>query len=178
MPIKKTRTDAWESGLTPEAVSKLYALVGNLSYNAAVVAAKEQLQIDLPSSSSFYRFLERMREEDAALRLAKATQVSREVGVIAGNAGISDSDLIRSLQSMGAEAALNGSLDDAAKLIQMATGLSHAMNRTEELRIANEKLKILQAKIDSVRKVCETAKKKGGLTEETLKRIEEAAGLL
>lgn len=146
MPIKKTRTDAWESGLTPEAVSKLYALVGNLSYNAAVVAAKEQLQIDLPSSSSFYRFLERMREEDAALRLAKATQVSREVGVIAGNAGISDSDLIRSLQSMGAEAALNGSLDDAAKLIQMATGLSHAMNRTEELRIANEKLKILQAK--------------------------------
>lgn len=146
MPIKKTRTDAWESGLTPEAVSKLYALVGNLSYNAAVVAAKEQLQIDLPSASSFYRFLERMREEDAALRLAKATQVSREVGVIAGNAGISDSDLIRSLQSMGAEAALNGSLDDAAKLIQMATGLSHAMNRTEELRIANEKLKILQAK--------------------------------
>lgn len=146
MPIKKTRTDAWESGLTPEAVSKLYALVGNLSYNAAVVAAKEQLQIDLPSSSGFYRFLERMREEDAALRLAKATQVSREVGVIAGNAGISDSDLIRSLQSMGAEAALNGSLDDAAKLIQMATGLSHAMNRTEELRIANEKLKILQAK--------------------------------
>ena len=146
MPIKKTRTDAWESGLTPEEVSKLYALVGNLSYNAAVVAAKEQLQIDLPSSSSFYRFLERMREEDAALRLAKATQVSREVGVIAGNAGISDSDLIRSLQSMGAEAALNGSLDDAAKLIQMATGLSHAMNRTEELRIANEKLKILQAK--------------------------------
>ncbi len=146
MPIKKTRTDAWESGLTPEAVSKLYALVGNLSYNAAVVAAKEQLQIDLPSSASFYRFLERMREEDAALRLAKATQVSREVGVIAGNAGISDSDLIRSLQSMGAEAALNGSLDDAAKLIQMATGLSHAMNRTEELRIANEKLKILQAK--------------------------------
>ena len=146
MPIKKTRTDAWESGLTPEAVSKLYALVGNLSYNAAVVAAKEQLQIDLPSASSFYRFLERMREEDAALRLAKATQVSREVGVIAGNAGISDSDLIRSLQSMGAEAALNGSIDDAAKLIQMATGLSHAMNRTEELRIANEKLKILQAK--------------------------------
>lgn len=146
MPIKKTRTDAWESGLTPEVVSKLYALVGNLSYNAAVVAAKEQLQIDLPSSSSFYRFLERMREEDAALRLAKATQVSREVGVIAGNAGISDSDLIRSLQSMGAEAALNGSIDDAAKLIQMATGLSHAMNRTEELRIANEKLKILQAK--------------------------------
>ncbi len=150
MPIKKTRTDAWESGLTPEAVSKLYALVGNLSYNAAVVAAKEQLQIDLPSSSSFYRFLERMREEDAALRLAKATQVSREVGVIAGNAGISDSDLIRSLQSMGAEAALNGSIDDAAKLIQMATGLSHAMNRTEELRIANEKLKILQAKESKV----------------------------
>ena len=174
MPIKKTRTDAWESGLTPEAVSKLYALVGNLSYNAAVVAAKEQLQIDLPSSASFYRFLERMREEDAALRLAKATQVSREVGVIAGNAGISDSDLIRSLQSMGAEAALNGSLDDAAKLIQMATGLSHAMNRTEELRIANEKLKILQAK---EAKVVDAAQDKKLTDAERVEKIKGIFGL-
>lgn len=146
MGIAKTRSDAWEAGLDAETCSKLYALVGSLSYNAAVVVAKEQMKIDLPSSSSFYRFLERMREEDAALRLAKATAVSREVGIIAGNAGISDSDLIRSLQSMGAEAALNGNLDDASKLINMATGLSHAMNRSEELRIANEKLKILQAK--------------------------------
>ena len=174
MPIKKTRTDAWESGLTPEAVSKLYALVGNLSYNAAVVAAKEQLQIDLPSSASFYRFLERMREEDAALRLAKATQVSREVGVIAGNAGISDSDLIRSLQSMGAEAALNGSLDDAAKLFQMATGISHAMNRTEELRIANEKLKILQAK---EAKVVDAAQDEKLTDDERVEKIKSIFGL-
>lgn len=146
MAITKTRSDAWEAGLDAETCSKLYALVGALSYNAAVVVAKEQMKIDLPSSSSFYRFLERMREEDAALRLAKATAVSREVGIIAGNAGISDSDLIRSLQSMGAEAALSGNLYNASKLINMATGLSHAMNRSEELRIANEKLKILQAK--------------------------------
>ena len=60
----------------------------------------------------------------------------------------------------------------------MATKLANVASRAEELRIANEKLKILQEKMDSVRKVCETAKKKGGLTEETLKRIEEAAGLL
>jgi len=146
MPVKKTRTDAWESRLSEEERQKLYLLTGSLSYNAAKAVAKAELKLDLPSHATFYRFLERMREEDAALRLAKATQVSREVSHLAKTAEISDNDLIASLQSLGAEAALNGNVKDATRLVMMACDLARKTAKSEELRIANEKLKLEQAK--------------------------------
>ena len=176
--IRKTRTDAWEAKLSDEDRTKLYALCGHLSYNSAKLLAKSELKITLPGSSTFYRFLARMREEDCALRLAKASAVTKEVGLMAAKSGISDLDLVKSFQNMGAEAALSGDSKTATRLIMMACDLARKGQKDEELRIANEKLKLAQAKLDSVKKVCETAKKKGGLTKETLAKIEEAAGLL
>ncbi len=176
--VRKTRTDAWEAKLSDEDSTKLYALCGHLSYNAAKLLAKSELKISLPGSSTFYRFLERMREEDCALRLAKASAVSKEVALMSAKSGITDRDLIRSFQNMAAEAALAGDAKTATRLIMMACDLARKGQRQEELRIANERLNLAQAKLDSVRKVVEGAKKKGGLTEETLKKIEEAAGLL
>ena len=176
--IRKTRTDAWEAKLSDEDRTKLYALCGHLSYNSAKLLAKSELKISLPGSSTFYRFLARMREEDCALRLAKASAVTKEVGLMAAKSGISDLDLVKSFQNMGAEAALSGDSKTATRLIMMACDLARKGQKDEELRIANEKLKLAQAKLDSVKKVVETAKKKGGLTKETLAKIEEAAGLL
>ena len=178
MSVRKTRTDAWEAKLSDEDRTKLYALCGHLSYNSAKLLAKSELKITLPGSSTFYRFLARMREEDCALRLAKASAVTKEVGLMAAKSGISDLDLVKSFQNMGAEAALSGDSKTATRLIMMACDLARKGQKDEELRIANEKLKLAQAKLDSVKKVVETAKKKGGLTKETLAKIEEAAGLL
>ena len=178
MSVRKTRTDAWEAKLSDEDRTKLYALCGHLSYNSAKLLAKSELKITLPGSSTFYRFLARMREEDCALRLAKASQVSKEVALMSAKAGIADLDLVKSFQNMGAEAALAGDSKTATRLIMMACDLARKGQKDEELRIANEKLKLLTQKMESVRKVCETAKKKGGLTKETLAKIEEAAGLL
>ena len=176
--LRKTRADAWGGNFSDEVQMRLYVEGSAMSYQIAKAWAKKDLKIDLPGPSCWYRFLQRMREEDAALRLAKASDSSREIGSIARQAAIGDTDLIKSLQSLGATAALQGDVDTAKEFISMATKLANVASRAGERRSANEKLKILQAKMDSVRKVCETAKKKGGLTEETLKRIEEAAGLL
>lgn len=178
MSVRKTRTDAWEAKLSDEDRTKLYALCGHLSYNSAKLLAKSELKITLPGSSTFYRFLARMREEDCALRLAKASAVSKEVALMSAKSGITDLDLVKSFQNMGAEAALAGDSKTATRLIMMACDLARKGQKDEELRIANEKLKLLTQKMESVRKVCETAKKKGGLTKETLAKIEEAAGLL
>ena len=60
--VRKTRTDAWEAKLSDEDRTKLYALCGHLSYNSAKLLAKSELKITLPGSSTFYRFLARMRE--------------------------------------------------------------------------------------------------------------------
>ena len=151
--IRKTRTDAWEGKLSDEEKTKLYALCGHLSYNSAKLLAKSELKITLPGSSTFYRFLARMREEDCALRLAKASAVTKEVGLMAAKSGISDLDLVKSFQNMGAEAALAGDSKTATRLIMMACDLARKGQKDEELRIANEKLKLAQAKEQKATKV-------------------------
>ena len=144
--LRKTRADAWGGNFSDEVQTCLYVEGSAMSYQIAKAWAKKDLKIDLPGPSCWYRFLQRMREEDAALRLAKASDSSREIGSIAQKAAIGDTDLIKSLQSLGATAALQGDVDTANKFISMATNLAHVASRAEELRIANEKLKILQAK--------------------------------
>ena len=144
--LRKTRADAWGGNFSDEVQTRLYVEGSAMSYQIAKAWAKKDLKIDLPGPSCWYRFLQRMREEDAALRLAKASDSSREIGSIARQAAIGDTDLIKSLQSLGATAALQGDVDTANKFISMATNLAHVASRAEELRIANEKLKILQAK--------------------------------
>lgn len=153
MSVRKTRTDAWEGKLSDEEKTKLYALCGHLSYNSAKLLAKSELKISLPGSSTFYRFLARMREEDCALRLAKASQVSKEVALMSAKSGISDLDLVKSFQNMGAEAALAGDSKTATRLIMMACDLARKGQKDEELRIANEKLKLAQAKEQKATKV-------------------------
>lgn len=153
MSVRKTRTDAWEAKLSDEDRTKLYALCGHLSYNSAKLLAKSELKISLPGSSTFYRFLARMREEDCALRLAKASAVTKEVGLMAAKSGISDLDLVKSFQNMGAEAALSGDSKTATRLIMMACDLARKGQKDEELRIANEKLKLAQAKEQKATKV-------------------------
>ena len=151
MSVRKTRTDAWEAKLSDEDRTKLYALCGHLSYNSAKLLAKSELKITLPGSSTFYRFLARMREEDCALRLAKASAVTKEVGLMAAKSGISDLDLVKSFQNMGAEAALAGDSKTATRLIMMACDLARKGQKDEELRIANEKLKLLTARETAAR---------------------------
>ena len=153
MSVRKTRTDAWEAKLSDEDRTKLYALCGHLSYNSAKLLAKSELKITLPGSSTFYRFLARMREEDCALRLAKASQVSKEVALMSAKAGIADLDLVKSFQNMGAEAALAGDSKTATRLIMMACDLARKGQKDEELRIANEKLKLAMAKEQKATKV-------------------------
>ena len=171
MPVKKTRTDAWESRLTPEESEKLYVLTGSLSYHAAKAVAKSELKVTLPSQATFYRFLERKRQEDAALRLAKAAQVSKEVTRLAKSGAVEDKSLVASLQSLGAEAALNGNLKDATRLVAMACDIARQSAKLEELRLAQEKLKIEQAK---------NAKAADAATDEKLtdaERVEKIKGI-
>ena len=153
MSVRKTRTDAWEAKLSDEDRTKLYALCGHLSYNSAKLLAKSELKITLPGSSTFYRFLARMREEDCALRLAKASAVSKEVALMSAKSGITDLDLVKSFQNLGAEAALAGDSKTATRLIMMACDLARKGQKDEELRIANEKLKLAMAKEQKATKV-------------------------
>ena len=173
--VRKTRTDAWEAKLSDEDRTKLYALCGHLSYNSAKLLAKSELKITLPGSSTFYRFLARMREEDCALRLAKASAVTKEVGLMAAKSGISDLDLVKSFQNMAAEAALSGDAKPAPRLVMMACDIARKGQKDEELRIANEKLKLAQAKEQKATKVIGDKK----LTDaERVKKVKSIFGIM
>ena len=50
--------------------------------------------------------------------------------------------------------------------------------KDDQLKLAREKFEAAEKRLNAVAEAVKTAKAKGGLTEETLKRIEEAAGLL
>ncbi len=175
MPIRKTRTDAWEAKLSDEDRTKLYVLCGHLSYNTARLVAKKEMKLDLPGSSTFYRFLERMRAEDAGMQLARASQVQREIGLMSAKAGIPDLELVSSFQTMGAEAALKGDFKAMAQLIMSACDIARKGQKDEELRIANEKLKLAQAKEQKATKVIGDKK----LTDaERVKKVKSIFGIM
>ena len=155
MSIKKKRSDAWENRLSAEEQTKLYVLCSPLSsYHAAKIAAKEELGIDLPANSStYYRFLERMRNDDTSLRMKTAESTVKDIKLIAAKSGISNLDLVNSLSTMGAEAVLKGQTEAAEALIKMAKDLAGIASKQEELRIANEKLKLAMAKEQTATKV-------------------------
>ena len=171
MPIRKTRTDAWEAKLSDEDRTKLYVLCGHLSYNTARLVAKKEMKLDLPGSSTFYRFLERMRAEDAGMQLARASQVQREIGLMSAKAGIPDLELVSSFQTMGAEAALKGDFKAMAQLIMSACDIARKGQKDEELRIANEKLKLAQTKEAAAVKTVKDTKLTPEEREQKLKEI-------
>ena len=175
MPIRKTRTDAWEAKLSDEDRTTLYVLCGHLSYTTARLVAKKEMKLDLPGSSTFYRFLERMRAEDAGMQLARASQVQREIGLMSAKAGIPDLELVSSFQTMGAEAALKGDFKAMAQLIMSACDIARKGQKDEELRIANEKLKLAQAKEQKATKVIGDKK----LTDaERVKKVKSIFGIM
>lgn len=146
MAVKKTRTDTWEAKLEDAQRSALYVRGSAMSYQAAKLWALQDLKVKLPSQSAWYRFLARLREEDSALRLAKASSVSKEIGLLSAKGGIDDLDLVKSFQSMASEQALAGNSQEANRYVNMACLIANSAARSEEVRIANEKLKLLQEK--------------------------------
>jgi len=145
--MKKIRTDAWEMTLDAETRDKLFSRCADLGYASAKIVAKNELKVTIPSHpGTWYRFLERMRRDESALRLAKALATKREIGDLAKKSEISNTEIVRSLQTLGASAALNGNLDSMKDFFMVACDLARTEAKAEELRIANEKLKLAQQK--------------------------------
>lgn len=174
MAIKKTRTDAWEASLDEETRAKLYERVASLSYRQASLVAKGEFGLDLPPAGTFYRFLARMREEDCVLRLAKASQVSKEIAMTARSAPVKDRDLIEALQSMAAEAALSGDVKNATNLGHLAVAMTRSLQESDKIKIAYAKLEILEAE---KAKAIDAAKEETLTDSERIDKIKSIFGL-
>lgn len=189
------RSDSWYACIDEQQLWQLYSIAqrGAKWFEVAKVA-KEEMGLDVnPSRSGYYRWLDFMREQESERRLASARIAALEADDIAKGVGLKDEIAIKAYKSLAAEVSLKtGDPKKGGQFLRMAMDLVdrqlHAAEvelktkdlarKDEELKIAQKKLEMLEAQQKKVKDAVTAARTSGGLTEETLKKIEEAAGLL
>ena len=191
--MSKLRTDSWAANLTEEQAWALYYKARGLRWNEAADWAVKEFGVDAPSRTAFYAWLGRMRREESAHRLEQAATAAAEAAALS-KAQAKDEAFIGACKAMAAELALRtGSAKEALRFVQMAGALADRKQKAEELslkaraqstkdeqlKLAREKFMAAERRLAAVQEAVKSAKSSsGGLTPETLKQIEEAAGLL
>ena len=199
---KQARIDAWESRLADEQQRELYRWTqtpiedeeGNLrrpNFDECM-ARVDGLGVGRPSRSAWFRFKARM-EKERRLEMLYSVKGSGESAKDLTAMSPADYEL-------AANAFTNLAIDAAMKGNEKAVGIYsgaarhyrdmiHAgrelalktkaqKTKEDQLRLAREKFEAAEKRLNAVQDAVAAARNKGGLTEETLKKIEEAAGLL
>jgi len=133
-----------------------------------------------------------MRKHESTRRLEQAIIARDEIGALAGTSAANDK-LVEAYKSMAAELALQGNAKEAVRLTQMAMQLASQQTAQVELelkqqrlaqqseaqRLAREKFEAAEARLKAVQDAVSDARdNEGGLSDEALRKIEQAAGLL
>lgn len=189
---KKTRIDSWAAGLDEEQGWTLYYRAMRCPWQeAAAWAAREYGLAKAPSRTGFYAWLAQMRAAEHEHRMHEAAVAAAEAAAL-GRKSTKDEAIIQALKALATEAALQSDAKTASSLIQSAMAIKDRLQRAEDLDIrhqaqrtkeadlalAREKFEAAERRLAAVQDAVRSAKSKGGLTDETLRKIEEAAGLL
>ena len=193
MNLATGRIDAWDATLAESQKWEIYEKSLHMPWHAVASWAEKEFKLDRISRSAYYRFIDRMRKAYAAHRLEQAIVARAEAGQLASRAAQDDDALIEAYKTMAADIALRtGNAEHATKYLDMALKLAdqnrttrelhlkeRAQNTKEEtLKLAHDKFNAAQAQLEKLKAELHNATAKGGLTAETLERIEQAAGLL
>ena len=192
--MNKPRTDSWYAMLSEEQLWQLYSVAKRCQWFETVAHAQKEFGLDVKvSRSAYYRWLDWMRGEESERRLAQARIAALEAGELAKTVGLKDETAIAAYKSLAAEFALKSDAKTANRFMQMAMALRDRQLRSrevdlkdaaqttkdEQLKLAREKFEAAEKRLKAVQDAVKSAKATGGgLSEETLKKIEEAAGLL
>ena len=190
----KPRADSWYALLSEEQLWQLYSVAKRCPWYETVAHAQKELGLEAKvSRSAYYRWLDWMRGEESERRLAQARIAALEAGELAKTVGLKDETAIAAYKSLAAEFALKSDAKTANRFMQMAMALRDRQLRSrevelkdaaqatkdEQLKLAREKFEAAEKRLKAVQDAVKSAKATGGgLSEETLKKIEEAAGLL
>lgn len=192
----KPRSDSWDTPLTEaqrwQAYDKFVQFRAKWWEVSAWVEA--EFRIKAPSRSGLYRFWERMKKDEAAWRTRQCIEAKARAGELAKHAGQNDAELAAAYQTLAADAALQmHDVDRAMKLTTMAMVIGAKISKRKDLEIKEraqtvkeealclqrEKFEAAESRLQAVRDALAAPKAAdGGLSPETLKKIEEAAGLL
>ena len=192
--MSKPRADSWYAMLSEEQLWQLYSIAKRCQWFEVVAHAQKEFGLEAKvSRSAYYRWLDWMRGEESERRLAQARIAALEAGDLAKTVGLKDETAIAAYKSLAAEFALKSDAKTANRFMQMAMALRDRQLRSREvdlkdaaqstkdaqLKLAREKFEAAEKRLKAVQDAVKSAKATGGgLSEETLKKIEEAAGLL
>ena len=190
----KPRADSWYAMLSEEQLWQLYSVAKRCQWFEVVAHAQKEFGLEAKvSRSAYYRWLDWMRGEESERRLAQARIAALEAGELAQTVGLKDETAIAAYKSLAAEFALKADAKTATRFMQLAMALRDRQLRSrevelkdaaqatkdEQLKLAREKFEAAEKRLKAVQDAVKSAKATGGgLSEETLKKIEEAAGLL
>jgi hypothetical protein len=192
--MAKVRTDSWAAGLSEEQSWALYSKARRCQWQeAAAWAVKEFGLTKGPSRTAFYAWMTAMREEEHEHRMGQAAIAAAEAAALGGRC-TKDEALIQAFKALATDVALTtGDAKSASALINSAMAIKDRLQKEQELalksaaqstkdeqlKLAREKFEAAEKRLKAVQDAVKTAKATGGgLSEETLKKIEEAAGLL
>lgn len=192
--MAKTRIDSWAAKLAEneEHEWKLFDKAKRCQWQEAAAWAVKEFDLPrMPSRSSFYDWLKIMRSREHEHRMSEAAIASAEAAAL-GKTVTKDEALIAAFKSLATTAAMKTDAKTATSFIRSAMAIKDRLQKAEEidlkekaqatkddqLRLAREKFEAAEKRLNAVADAVKTAKSKGGLTKETLKKIEEAAGLL
>ena len=194
MTDPKTRVDAWGADLPEQKRWEIYDTCQALPWPKAVADQLEAIGVvRLPTRASWYRFLARMRKADAARRVERVAQSVAEAQAVADKAGIKAAVFVETLKTLAIDKAMTGDDKAATALASAAAAIwdraqkekelelraAAQQTKDEQLKLAREKFEAAEMRLKAVQDAVKSAKATGGgLSEETLKKIEEAAGLL
>jgi len=192
--MAKTRIDSWAAKLAENEGSewKLFYKAMRCQWQEAAAWAVKEFDLPrMPSRSSFYDWLKIMRSREHEHRMSEAAIAAAEAAAL-GKTVTKDEALIAAFKSLATTAAMKTDAKTATSFIRSAMAIKDRLQKAEEidlkaaaqatkddqLKLAREKFEAAEKRLAAVADAVKTAKSKGGLTKETLKKIEEAAGLL
>lgn len=169
--MSKTRTDAWETNLPEEVRWELYALTKAPSeeereagrawlrdYRNDVLPYLASRGLAAPSRSAWYRFLGRMREEEAA-RTVIRVETARRIAQGIERADIDPALAANALTALSVDAAADGNLKVSTVLAGAAAKFHAAAQGAERLRLeamrqrtAEEQLRLAREKFEAAEK--------------------------
>lgn len=176
---RKTRSDRWDAALTSDQVWRAFDVFGRSKWAEFLAWAEAELPgVRIPSRNSMYEWHADLAEKESAHKVRQSYEARDEIGRLAETAAL-DATLVSAYKSMGAKAALLGNKAEAVSMTKMALGLAAQQVEAEKVRLQREKFEAAERRLQAVRDALSAPKNAdGGLSPETLKKIEDAARLL
>lgn len=154
--MAKTRTDSWAASLTAEQAWTLYAKSRRCQWQVAADWAVEEFGLaKAPSRTAFFAWRAQMHAEEHEHRMEQAAIAAADAAAL-GQKVTKDEALIAAFKALATEVALTtGDAKSASAFVNSAMAIKDRLQKEEELKLKNraqdvkeDELKIAQKKLE------------------------------